>query len=234
MNLILRTLPELLVISRIPSETPNILRTYHIWYLISTLATSSVKCVTLRVREYVDMTETLLWSIINSGTMDIHNDSHILTKDLLSVWTTVSNIPFPLSRDILLARDSIVGITIPSSISFPASTLYSFRNATSFMTNSLVTCLQAILNVLYRVGPEYISPSHGWTNPTLDTCNSTSTFRNTWKTPLWSPCYGVMVDAPKAFFRYPGVALSHGLRIRILNNRKICNMNFVTWSNCFT
>ena len=146
----------------------------------------------------------------------------------------MSNIPFPLSRDILLARDSIVGITIPSSISLSASTLYSFRNATSSVTNSLVMCLQAILNVLYWVGLEYISPSHGWTNPNLDTCNSTSTFRNTWKTPLWSPCYGVMVDAPKAFFRYQGVALSHGLRIGTFNNGKLCNMNFVTWSNCLT
>ena len=146
----------------------------------------------------------------------------------------MSNIPFPLSRDILLARDSIVGITIPSSISLPASTLYSYRNTSSSVTNSLVTCLQAILNVLYRVGPEYISPSHGWTNPTLDTCNLISTFWDTWKTHLWSPYYGVTVDAPKAFFRYQGVALSHGLRIRILNNGKLCNMNFVTWSNCLT
>ena len=180
------------------------------------------------------MIETPLRSIINSGTMDIHNDSHIFNEDLLSVEPRCQIISIPLPRDILLARDSIVGITIPSSISLPTSTLYSFRNSTSFVTNSLVTCLQAIQNVLYRVGPEYISPSHGWTNPTLDTCNSTSTFRNTWKTPLWSPCYGVTVDAPKAFFRYQGVTLSHSLRIGILNNGKLCNMNFVTWSNCLT
>ena len=32
-------------------------------------------------------------------------------------WTTVIRIQFPLSRDILLTRDLIVGITIPSSIS---------------------------------------------------------------------------------------------------------------------
>src|SRR5664279_5462909 len=93
-------------------------------------------------------------------------------------------IPFPLSRDILLTRDSIVGITIPSSISLPARTLYSFRNTTFSVTHSLATCLQALQNVCYRVGPEYISPSHGGTNPSLDTCNSTSTFGDTCKTPL--------------------------------------------------
>src|SRR5664279_249391 len=93
-------------------------------------------------------------------------------------------ISFPLSHDTLLTRDSIVGITIPSSISLPASTLYSFRNTTFYVTNSLATCLQAILNVCYRVGPEHISSSYGGTNPSLDTCNSTSTFGDTCKTPL--------------------------------------------------
>ena len=46
-----------------------------------TLATLNVKCVTLRVREYVDMIETPLRSIINSGNMDVHNDSHIFNED---------------------------------------------------------------------------------------------------------------------------------------------------------
>src|SRR5664279_2948830 len=96
----------------------------------------------------------------------------------------MSCILFPLSHDTLLARDSIAGITIPSSISLPASTLYSLRNTTFSVTNSLATCLQALLNVRYRVGPKYISPSHGGTNPSLDTCNSTSTFGDTCKTPL--------------------------------------------------
>src|SRR5664279_3038065 len=99
-------------------------------------------------------------------------------------WTTIIRIQFPLSRDILLTRDSIVGITIPSSISLLVSTLYSFRNTTFSVTNSLVTCLQALPNVHYRVGPEYISSSLGWTNPSLDTCNSTCTLRDTCKTPL--------------------------------------------------
>ena len=47
MNLILRTIPDLLVMSRIQSETPNnIWSPTHIPYLLKT--TSNLKCVTLR------------------------------------------------------------------------------------------------------------------------------------------------------------------------------------------
>ena len=47
MNLILRTIPDLLVMSRIQSETPNNIRSpTHIPYLLKT--TSNLKCVTLR------------------------------------------------------------------------------------------------------------------------------------------------------------------------------------------
>ena len=54
MNLILRTIPELLVMSWIPSETPNNIRTpFHIPYLLKT--TSNLKCVTLRFVNYADM-----------------------------------------------------------------------------------------------------------------------------------------------------------------------------------
>ena len=67
MNLILRTIPELLVMSWIPSETPNNIRTpFHIPYLLKT--TSNLKCVTLRFENYADMIETPLRSITNSGT----------------------------------------------------------------------------------------------------------------------------------------------------------------------
>ena len=142
-------------------------------------------------------------------------------------WTTIIRIQFPLSRDILLNRDLIVGITIPSSISLPVSTLYSYRNTTFSVTNSLVTCLQALPNVHYRVGPEYISPKHGGTNPSLDSCNSTSTFWDTRKTPLWSPCHEAMVDVPKVFFQYPGITWSHGLRNRILDNKRHDNKNLM-------
>ena len=67
MNLILRTIPELLVMSWIPSETLNNIRTpFNIPYLLKT--TSNLKCVTLQFVNYANMIETLLRSITNSGT----------------------------------------------------------------------------------------------------------------------------------------------------------------------
>lgn len=165
--------------------------------------------MTLRVRERADMIETSLWSITIRGTrisvMTPTHSTKIFIDWTTMSWTTIIRTQFPLSHDILLTRDSIVGIAIPSSISLPVSTLYSFCNTTFSVTKSLVTCLQALPNVHYRVGPEYISPSHGGTNPSLDSCNSTSTFGDTRKTFLWSPCHDVMVDVPKVFFRYPGI-----------------------------
>ena len=65
MNLILRTIPDLLVMSWIQSETPNKLRSpSHIPYLLRT--TSNLKCVTLRFANDADMIETPLRSITNS------------------------------------------------------------------------------------------------------------------------------------------------------------------------
>src|SRR3954462_11130344 len=66
MNLILRTIPNLLVISRIPSETPNNIRslTHH---SITTQQHQILKCVSLRFGNYADMTETLLRSITHRG-----------------------------------------------------------------------------------------------------------------------------------------------------------------------
>src|SRR3954469_4664039 len=66
MNLILRIIPDLLVISRIPSETLNNIRslTHH---SITTQQHRIVKCVSLQFVNYADMTETLLRSITNRG-----------------------------------------------------------------------------------------------------------------------------------------------------------------------
>ena len=59
MNLILRTIPDLLVMSRIYSETPNIIRSpTHIPYLLKT--TSNLNSVTLGFANYADMIETPL------------------------------------------------------------------------------------------------------------------------------------------------------------------------------
>src|SRR5664279_2832379 len=60
MKFYLRTIPELLMTSWISSETPNNLRSHHQNYPITTLASTNVKCVTLRVREHADMIETPL------------------------------------------------------------------------------------------------------------------------------------------------------------------------------
>ena len=70
MNLILRTIPDLLVMSRISSETPNKLRSPKLLsdnspYLLR--ASPNFKRVSLRFANNVDMIETPLRSITNSG-----------------------------------------------------------------------------------------------------------------------------------------------------------------------
>ena len=61
---------------------------------------------------------------------------------------------FPLSFGMLLARDSIVGIFIPSSISLLAS-LFTRSVIQDPVANSLVTLLARLIVMLYyRVGPE--------------------------------------------------------------------------------
>ena len=61
---------------------------------------------------------------------------------------------FPLSFGMLLARDSIVGISIPSSISLLAS-LFTRSVIQDPVANSLVTLLARLIVMLYyRVGPE--------------------------------------------------------------------------------
>src|SRR3954467_289049 len=122
MNLILRTTSEPLVMSRIPSETPN--KKTHKPIIQSILASRHVKCVTLRVREYADM---IFYQIINSGVWKpilTPTHSSMIISDETRCQDSINPIYiFPSSRDILLARDLIVGTVIPSSISFTASTL---------------------------------------------------------------------------------------------------------------
>src|SRR6266550_4762788 len=66
MNLILRTIPELLVMSGISSWTPN-KYSNSIPYSSTTISTSNFKCVTLRFVNYADMVEYSLRPITNSG-----------------------------------------------------------------------------------------------------------------------------------------------------------------------
>ena len=153
------------------------------------------------VQEYADMIQTSLWSIIISGTwmsmMTPTYSSKIIGRLNLDI-----RYPIPFVSRYITCPRSGRRYHIPSSISFPTNTLYSYRNTISLWSNSSITCLQASRTLCYRVGPENIFPSRGWTNPTLDTCNSTSTFGSTWKAPLWSPCYGVTVDTPKVLLWY--------------------------------
>ena len=74
---------------------------------------------------HADMTETPLRSITNSGIwipMLAPTCSTMISSDEPRCrGFNQSRMQFPLSIDILLARDSIVGIPIPCSISLPAS-----------------------------------------------------------------------------------------------------------------
>ena len=75
--------------------------------------------------------------------MDAHIGSYIFYKDLY--WSnrmTTYVVPFIIGM--LLARDSIVGITIPSSISLPAS-LFTRSVMLHPATNSLITLLARLI-----------------------------------------------------------------------------------------
>ena len=142
MNLILRTIPELLVMSGISSGTPN-KYSNSIPYSSTTISTSNFKCVTLRFENYADMVEYSLRPITNSGIWRSIMAPTYSTMTLVIEWTIHIHYQFPLSRDILLVRGLIFGITLylvqPRLLT---STLYSYRGMWSLM-NSFI-CLQDI------------------------------------------------------------------------------------------
>ena len=75
--------------------------------------------------------------------LDAHIGSYIFYEDLYRLnRTTTYVIPFVIGM--LLARDSIVGIIIPSSISLPAS-LFTRFVMYHLITNSLVTMLARLI-----------------------------------------------------------------------------------------
>src|SRR3954468_10592080 len=126
MNLILRTILDLLVISRIPSETPN-----NIWSLthhsITTQQRRILKCVSLRFLNYTDMIETLLRTMTNRGIWKFIWVPHISTITLRSNETLTYDTNFPLSHDSLLIRGfDRRYLCIPSSTSLLISTLFLF------------------------------------------------------------------------------------------------------------
>src|SRR3954467_12550319 len=126
MNLILRTIPDLLVISRILSETPNNIQslTHH---SITTQQRRILKCVFLRFLNYADMIKTLLRTITNRGISKFIWLPHISTITLRSNEPLTYDTNFPLSHDSLLIRGiERRYLCIPSLTSLLISTLFSF------------------------------------------------------------------------------------------------------------
>ena len=82
-------------------------------------------CRPYRFGNHADMTKTSLWPITNSGIwipMLAPTCSKMISSD--GPWCQgfkQSRIQFPLSIGTLLARDSIIGIPIPCSVSLPVS-----------------------------------------------------------------------------------------------------------------
>ena len=125
------------------------------------------------------MTETTLRPITNSGIwipMLAPTCSTMISSDEPRCQGfNQSRIRFPLSIGIALARDSIVGIPIPCSISLPAS-LFTCSVTHHPVINSLITYCAHYDDVLPS-GPRDTSPSYGVTNPSLDSCQPNRHFR---------------------------------------------------------
>ena len=92
---------------------------------------------------YVDMTETHLWSITNSGTWMLILVPTYSMKIFIS-QTVMTIYVIPLVIGMLLARDSIIGIFIPSLISLPES-FFTRSVMHHLVTNSLVTMLARLI-----------------------------------------------------------------------------------------
>ena len=137
------------------------------------------------------MTKTPLRLITNSGTsMLILAPTYSMKIFIGRTVMTTYVIPFVIGM--LLARDSIVGIFIPSSISLPAS-LFTRSVIHHLVTNSLVVCLQTY-DVYYREGPEIPLRYSEWQILITIYANSTNTFGDT-RASLWSPNYVVTFDS---------------------------------------
>ena len=91
---------------------------------------------------YVDMTETPLQSITNRTWMLILVPTYSMKIFIGGTVMTTHVIPFVIGM--LLARDSIVGISIPSSVSLPES-LFTHSIMHHPATNSLVTLLARLI-----------------------------------------------------------------------------------------
>src|SRR6266498_4724508 len=100
--------------------------------------------------------------------MDAHIGSYIFYEDLYrSNHITTNVVPFVIGM--LLARDSIVGIIIPSSISLPES-LFTRSVMHHPATNSLVTLLARLIVMCITERARDTSPIYEVTNPNLNLC----------------------------------------------------------------
>ena len=89
------------------------------------------------------MTETALWPMTNSGTWMLILVPTYSTKIFIG-QTAMTTYVIPFVIGMLLARDSIVGIIIPSSILLPAS-LFTCSVMHHPVANSLVTLLARLI-----------------------------------------------------------------------------------------
>ena len=130
------------------SEQPSVTKT-HNSYNTHRHRTLSVR--TLRVQELCKHGRDTSPVNNQERNLDAHIGSHIFYEDLY--WSYCNdNIRYSFVISMLLARDSIVGIFIPSPISLPAS-IFTCSVIHHLVTNSLVICLQAH-DVYYREGPK--------------------------------------------------------------------------------
>ena len=166
----------------ISSGTPNNIRSpSHITHIILyRQRTLSVR--TLVFENYVDMTETPLWSITNSGTWMLILAPTYSTKIFID-RTVMTTFVIPFVICMLLARDSIVGTFIPSSISLPAS-LFTRSVIHHLTTNSLAAMLARLKWCALPSGPRDTSPKSEWQILISKYANPTCTFGDTCSTPL--------------------------------------------------
>jgi hypothetical protein len=147
--------------------------TNHITYIILYRhRTLSVR--TLRVREWCRHDRDDYPVNNQQRTLDAHIGSYIFHEDLYWLNLIWQHTLFPLSGGMLLARDSIVGISIPSSISLPAS-LFTHSVIRHLATNSLVMVLARLLwCCIIERAQRYLSDSwkdksQSWSMPTQQT-----------------------------------------------------------------
>ena len=151
------------------------------------------------------MTETPLRSITNSGTWMLILVPTYSTKICIG-QTVMTTYVIPFVIGMLLARNSIVGIIIPSSILLPAR-LFTRSVMHHPATNSLVTLLaRLIVMCITERAQRYLSDTRSdkslsWSMPTQQTPSETPV-EHLYNHPvtLWR------LIAHKVFLRYSGVA----------------------------